>query len=86
MAQQSSALSFELRATTSHAKLALQTGRGDAAMARLSAAYQRFDSSFPSLPATVASIRCPAPPAPRTGSGSPVLQAVVDSALTAVKR
>ncbi|WP_218823276.1 ATP-binding protein [Inquilinus limosus] len=46
VAQQSGALSFELRAATSHAKLALQTGRSDAALAQLAAAYQRFDSSF----------------------------------------
>ena len=46
VAQQSGALSFELRAATSHARFALQTNRGDAVLAQLAAIYQRFDSSF----------------------------------------
>ena len=46
VAQQSGALSFELRATISHAGLGLQAGGSDAALARLAAVYQRFDSSF----------------------------------------
>lgn len=48
VAQQNGALTFELRAATSRAKLALQLGRGDEALAQLAAAFQRFGSSFPS--------------------------------------
>jgi hypothetical protein len=48
IAQQSGAMSFELRAATNLAEFSTQIDRRDRAMERLAEIYEQFDSSFES--------------------------------------